>query len=409
MDASAAAPRADCTLRLPPFALMVLMLGLLSCVAPATIDAYLPAFGAVGHSFGVTPAQVQQTLGVYMFCYAVMLLLHGTLSDSLGRRPVVLTTLVCYIGGSLMAASAPSFEWFMAARVLQGLSAGAGVVLGFAIVRDCYDELQSRRAMSYLIMVFNLSPALAPIIGGHLAAAQNWRSIFLLLTALAAAALALCAMFLPETLVQAKRQPFSPSAILRQCLRVLRMPRFFAMAFFLSLLIGAQAFLIGAAPDFITRVLKLPETAFAYLFIPLVVGAMLGALFAARMVGRLSDAAITRVAYALMGCGCLVHAIYLSGAQQPALAWAVIPPGVFTWGLAMCMPSMTAQILGRAPALSGTASSLLGFMQMATFAAVSGWCVPLVYGRPFALAAAMLACVAISLAGWTVLTRTPRR
>lgn len=173
---------------LPSFPVMVLMLGLLSCVAPATIDAYLPAFGALGREFAVPQETVQLTLGVYMACYASMLLLHGTLSDSLGRRRVVLTALGVYVAGALMAALAPSFGWLLAGRAVQGLSAGAGIVVGQAIIRDCYDGAVARRAMSYLILVFNLSPALAPILGGYLAAHQGWRSVFLLLTALAGAA-----------------------------------------------------------------------------------------------------------------------------------------------------------------------------------------------------------------------------
>ena len=191
---------------LPAFPVMVLMLGLLSCVAPATIDAYLPAFGALGREFGVPQDTVQLTLGVYMFCYAAMLLLHGTLSDSLGRRRVVLTALVCYVAGALLAAAAPDFGWLLAARAL-GLSAGAGIVVGQAIVRDCYEGAVARRAMSYLILVFNLSPALAPIVGGYLAAHQGWRAVFLLLAVLATAALALCALRLPETLARNSASP----------------------------------------------------------------------------------------------------------------------------------------------------------------------------------------------------------
>lgn len=87
---------------------MVLMLGLLACVAPATIDAYLPAFSALEQEFSVPPQSVQQTLGVYMSAYAAMLLLHGTLSDAWGRKPVVLASLLVYVAGSVMAAVAPS-------------------------------------------------------------------------------------------------------------------------------------------------------------------------------------------------------------------------------------------------------------------------------------------------------------
>nr|WP_276324067.1 multidrug effflux MFS transporter [Achromobacter xylosoxidans] len=276
---------------LPSFPMMVLMLGLLSCVAPATIDAYLPAFGALGREFAVPQETVQLTLGVYMACYASMLLLHGTLSDSLGRRRVVLAALGVYVCGALMAALAPGFGWLLAGRAVQGLSAGAGIVVGQAIIRDCYDGAVARRAMSYLILVFNLSPALAPILGGYLAAHQGWRSIFLLLTALAAAAWLLCARRLPETLPPDRRQPLAWRTLGGNYARVLGNRRYAALGLAFSLLFAAQGFLIGAAPDFITNVLGLPETDFAYLFVPLVVGAMAGALLAARKAGHVGGAA----------------------------------------------------------------------------------------------------------------------
>ena len=311
---------------------------------------------------------VQLTLGVYMFCYAAMLLLHGTLSDSLGRRRVVLTALVCYVAGALLAAAAPDFGWLLAARALQGLSAGAGIVVGQAIVRDCYGR-GGARAMSYLILVFNLSPALAPIVGGYLAH-QGWRAVFLLLAVLATAALALCALRLPETLAPEQRQPLSWRGLARNYGRVLGDARFVSLGLAFSLVFAAQGFLIGAAPDFITNVLGLQETDFAYLFVPLVIGAMLGALFAARKAGSWSDARVTALAYLLMGGSCLANLAYVAAAGRPALPWAVILPGVFTCGLAMSVPAMTLRILARVPQLSGTAASVLGFMQMLTFSLV---------------------------------------
>ena len=110
--------------------------------------------------------------------------------DSLGRRRVVLTALVCLRGRRAAGRRrAPDFGWLLAARALQSLSAGAGgIVVGQAIVRDCYEGAVARRAMSYLILVFNLSPALAPIVGGYAAAHQGWRAVFLLLAVLATAA-----------------------------------------------------------------------------------------------------------------------------------------------------------------------------------------------------------------------------
>ena len=390
---------------LPAFPVMVLMLGLLSCVAPATIDAYLPAFGALGREFGVPQDTVQLTLGVYMFCYAAMLLLHGTLSDSLGRRRVVLTALVCCgrraagrrRAGLRLAAGGARVAGPVGRRRHRGGPGHRARLLRGAV---------ARRAMSYLILVFNLSPALAPIVGGYLAAHQGWRAVFLLLAVLATAALALCALRLPETLAPEQRQPLSWRGLARNYGRVLGDARFVSLGLAFSLVFAAQGFLIGAAPDFITNVLGLQETDFAYLFVPLVIGAMLGALFAARKAGSWSDARVTALAYLLMGGSCLANLAYVAAAGRPALPWAVILPGVFTCGLAMSVPAMTLRILARVPQLSGTAASVLGFMQMLTFSLVSGWCAGL---RPAAAAGAGHAGLrGGQRAGWAWLHRKPQ-
>ncbi|GHC40428.1 MFS transporter [Alcaligenes pakistanensis] len=379
---------------------MVLILGLLACVAPATIDAYLPAFSALEREFNVPPESVQQTLGVYMSAYAAMLLLHGTLSDAWGRKPVILASLLVYIAGSVMAALAPELNWLMAGRVLQGASAGAGLVIGQAIVRDCYQGDLARRTLSYIVVVFNVSPALAPIVGGQLIAHWGWRPVFWMLASLAALACWLCLQHLPETLASAKRQPLAWPQLRTELGLLLRDLPFMGMSLALSLLVGAQAFLIGAAPDFISHTLKLPETAFAVLFVPLVIGAMLGALASAHLAKRWSDTRIICCAYGLMLGSCVAYTLYLTSSSLPTLPWAVLLPAFFTTGLAMLMPVVTLRILVQVPSRAGLAASLLGFCQMATFSLVSGWLVPWVYGQPLRMSAAMLVSVLLSLLSW---------
>lgn len=385
------------------------MLGLLACVAPATIDAYLPAFSALEQEFNVPPHSVQQTLGVYMSAYAAMLLLHGTFSDAWGRKPVVLVSLLVYVAGSVMAAVAPSFSFLLAGRVLQGLSAGAGLVIGQAMVRDCYQGQQAQRTFSYIVLVFNVSPALAPIVGGQLIAHLGWRSVFWMLAVLAALAACLCALRLPETLPTSRRQPLVWSQLRVELWLLLRNIPFMGMSLALSLLIGAQAFLIGAAPDFITHTLKLPETAFAALFVPLVIGASAGALASAQLARRWEARKLITCAYGLMLGSCLAYVAYLARAAEPALMWAVGLPAFFAAGLAMLFPVMTMQVLAQVPARAGLAASLLGVCQMATFSLVSGWCVPWVYGQPVRMAAAMLLAVVASLVAWLWLQKRADR
>lgn len=143
---------------------------------------------------------------------------------------------------------------------------------------------------------------------------------------LAATALTLCAWRLPETLAPAKRQTLSLRGLAAGYREVLRNGNFTAPGLAFSLVFAAQGLLIGAAPDFIANVLDLPETNFAYLFVPLVAGAMTGAAIAARHAGRWRDTRIIGLAYLLMNGSCLAYAIYFWTALSPALPWAVLPP-----------------------------------------------------------------------------------
>jgi len=382
---------------LPKYHLMLLMLGLAATVAPASIDMYLPAFGALQQQFGHDDGWVQRSLGLYMAAYALMLLLHGTLSDALGRRSVLLTSLLLHATGSLLAATAQDASVFLAARILQGLSAGAGLVVGQAIVRDVYPDPQARRMLSWILMMFSISPALAPIIGGQLLVLHGWRAIFHTLALLALLTALVLARWLPETLPRPQRSAFSLRPLATALAAPMREPAFVRPGVAASLLVAAQGFLIGGAPDLITGALGLPETAFAALFIPLVVGAMAGAALSARWPARWPAPTLYRLAYACMAIGCLAEMLCLGLPGPPVVAWAVGLPALFTFGLALVTPALTVGALAASPGRVGAAASLFGFLQMLSFAAVAGWMVPWVNGHPVLLAAAMSACV---LLGW---------
>src|SRR6185295_10529961 len=110
----------------------------------------------------------QQTLSVYLFAFAFMMLWHGALSDALGRRPVVIGSLIVYAIGTLGCAIAGNVESLWLFRALQGLSSGAGVVVGRAIVRDRFQGPEAQRLMSQVTLVFGIAPAVAPVLGGIL-------------------------------------------------------------------------------------------------------------------------------------------------------------------------------------------------------------------------------------------------
>jgi DHA1 family bicyclomycin/chloramphenicol resistance-like MFS transporter len=161
----------------PRTGVLALLLAALATIGPFSIDTYLPSFPAIATDLHVTPLHMQQTLSVYLLGFAVMTLFHGTLSDSCGRRPIVLANLLLFALASVGCALAATFEQLLAFRGVQGLSAGAGIVVGRAIIRDTLQGHAAQRLMSLVTMLFGIAPAVAPVIGGLLHSALGRRAV----------------------------------------------------------------------------------------------------------------------------------------------------------------------------------------------------------------------------------------
>src|SRR6266446_331345 len=203
---------------------LVVLIAALAMLGPFSVDAYLLAFPDIGRDLGVPPLAVQQTLSTYLFAYAFMMLWHGALSDALGRRPIVLAGLALYTFASLGCAIAGNIQSLWLFRTLQGISAGAGLVVGRAIIRDRFHGPEAQRLMSQITLVFGIAPALAPVVGGVLLNSLGWRSIFWAMLVLAAAVLAWAEKSLPETHPKSQRQPLHPRALWANYKKVLLMP-----------------------------------------------------------------------------------------------------------------------------------------------------------------------------------------
>ena len=160
-------PDAHTLWRAPRWALAVL-LACLGMLGPFSIDTYLPAFTGIATAIGATPVEMQQTLSAYLFGFAFMNLFHGALSDSFGRRPVVLWGLAVFTIASLGCALSQTIGQLVVFRALQGLSTGAGIVVSRAVIRDMFPPADAQRVMSQVTIYFGVAPAVAPMIGGFL-------------------------------------------------------------------------------------------------------------------------------------------------------------------------------------------------------------------------------------------------
>lgn len=395
--------------------LLVCILSVLSMLGAFSIDAYLPAFHAIQENLAVSRDAVQQTLAVYLYTFAFMMLFHGTLSDSFGRRPVILWAVAGYAAGSVGVALAPSLGWLLAFRALQGLSAGAGSVVGRAIIRDLYPGADGQRMMAHVMMVFSLAPAIAPVVGGWLLKLYGWRAIFVFLAGVSTLTLLVCLRALPESLARKDRQPLHLGHLVANYWRVISHREFLLQATGLGLGFAGFSLYISTAPDFLMGVLGLQETSFAWLFVPIIIGMSTGSWWSARMAGKVPPGRQIALAYLIMAAAAVVNFTYLWFCK-PAVPWALLPGMVYMFGLALGSPAMTLQVLDLFPTMRGLAASLQGFIQMALFALVSGLAAPRVVADlatlPQKLAWAVVAGLAASwllwkLGTWTTTTAAP--
>jgi DHA1 family bicyclomycin/chloramphenicol resistance-like MFS transporter len=381
--------------------LLTVVLAGLAMIGPFAIDTYLPSFPAIAEHFTVAPALVQQTLSVYLFAFSLMNLFYGTLSDSFGRRPVILFSLVLFTAASIGAALSASFTSLLVFRALQGASAGAGMVIGQAIVRDRFQGADAQRFIANIMMVFGIAPAVAPVIGGLLHVAFGWRSTFAFMTAIGIILLIACCATLRETLPAASRQPFRAAAIAGNYWTALRHPQFLLRAFGAGFAFSGFALYISSAASFVMQVLHLPETAFGWLFIPMVAGMVIGSAASGRLAHRVSLPGMVRRGFLVMAAAAAINLTYTS-LFAPAVPWAVLPIMLYAFGMAMAVPAMSVMTQSLFPQMRGLAASLQNFIQMLIFALVSGFVAPLLFDSAFKMAEGVAVGLVLAMACWTL-------
>jgi DHA1 family bicyclomycin/chloramphenicol resistance-like MFS transporter len=221
------------------------------------------------------------------------------------------------------------------------------------------------------MMVFGLAPAIAPVLGGWLHVTFGWRSVFLFLGAFGLLMLATCYRALPESLPPQSRHPFHPGAIAANYWKVLRHRRFLLLVFAVGVAFGGFGLYIGSAASFVMTILRLPETAFAWLFIPIISGMMTGSALAARFAARIKPKTLIRSGYTIMAVAAVMNVSY-NALFEAAVPWAVLPLMIYAFGMALTTPAITVIALDLFPENRGLASSLQSFVQMLVFAVVSG-------------------------------------
>lgn len=382
---------------------LLLLLGALTAVGPLSLDLYLPAFPTLARDFGVTASRVQLSLTACLIGLAAGQLIAGPLSDRLGRRRPVIAGTIAYSAVTLLCAVAPTAELLTAARLLQGLAGGVGVVVSRAIVRDLYGGVAAAKYFSRLVLVFGLAPIIAPTAGSLILHFASWRGVFVVLAAFGLLIALVTALGLPETLPVERRATGGLRDVVRSSRRLLADRVFIGYALTQGLSFAGMFAYIAGSSFVVQEVYGGSRMQFGLLFglnaIGLVglgqVNSVLLDRFAPRrlLVGTLAVGVLGGLALTAAATG---HSLVLFAAAM----------FVYVASIGLVMPNGTALALDRHPGMAGTASAVLGAIQ-STVGSFAAPVVGLVGGEHEALpmASVIAICAALALGAILLVAR----
>lgn len=342
-----------------PNLILLLILALLVIFCPMAIDIYLPAFPTIATQFNVTEQQVQQTVAIFMLTVGLGQLIAGPLADKFGRKPVAVVGVSLYAGSALLASMAPSFAVLMFARALQGLGACATFVVAFAIVRDKYGSERSGQMITYLNGIVCFIPALAPILGAWLTVQFGWRMNFMFLTLFALAGLVITLTLFRETR-PADSHYQGHILDLRRFVPILKTPIFLFNSLLCMVAMSAILVYVTLAPGWIITHLGGTVADFTFWFTLNAVLSIVASFITPIYIKRNSQKALRVGVTVLVASGILMIAL---SHIESAIA-LMLPILIAALGFALSLGSAAGMALSRFPKQAGTASALIGAMQM---------------------------------------------
>lgn len=384
--------------------LMVCVLGLLTAVAPLSIDTYLPAMPALARQFNAEPAYVQYSLSLFFVGLGFGQLLYGPVSDRHGRRPILYFGMGLYLVASIACALSTSVGMLIIARLVQGLGAAAGPVMARAIVRDRFDGARAASVMSFVVMVMGAAPLIAPMLGSLILFVGEWQLIFWGLVVYAMIALGALAILLIESHPHHRR--VRDRSLAAQYVGYLSLLRRLPIVLYLAcggLMFGALFSYVAAASFVYINQFGVDESLFGFYFSANIVSMLVGTFTNGRIVERLGYRLLLGVAVAnTLVCSLVLVATTFTGFGG---FWGVAVPLFFllsTVGVAGA--NTVAGLLDFAPDAAGAASALFGVCQFAC-GAIATWGVGAVGGDARAMATVMACAAAGAVVAYIALRR----
>jgi DHA1 family bicyclomycin/chloramphenicol resistance-like MFS transporter len=379
------------------FLRIAVVLGLLSAIGPFAIDMYLPALPSIGEDLRASTAAVQMSLLIFFLSMGFGQIVVGPISDMIGRKLPLYGGLVLFMIGGIGSAMAPTVEWLIAFRFLQGLGASAGMAVPRAIVRDLHTGTEATKLMSLLMLVFSVSPILAPLTGSLIIETLGWRAVFWTVTGAAALATVLLATSLKETRPVEERADSSFGTALsayrllmgdRNFLGLTAIAGFAISSFFVYL--SSSSFILidhyGLSPSIYSLFFSI--NAVAFIGMSQLTG-MLSERFGLMRVVRVAVAGYATTMVVLV-------AVMACGVDRLDVMAVLLFVGYGFVGLVI--PSTSVLAMEEHGSIAGTASALMGTLQFAIGAVAMGVAGVFFDGTPLPMVVGIAICAVISFA-----------
>lgn len=381
---------------------MALILGLLSCVGPFAIDMYLPALPIIAEGLDAPVEATQYTLMSFFIAFGVCQLFYGPASDMFGRKPPLYFGLVLFALASLGCAFAPTIEWLIALRFVQGIGAASVMSIPRAIIRDRYTGTEATRLMTTVMLVISISPMLAPLAGSALIEPFGWPSVFVAVALATVLSLVLAGTGLPETLLPAERVPFEFRAMARAFGTLFRDPGYLGLTIIGGLGMSSFFVFLSTASFLYTDYYGLTSTQFSLAFALNALGFFAASQFAANLGERFGSVVVVK--WAVVGFAVsafLMCSVIAAGFDSfELLVGMLLLSNAF---LGLVVPTSMVLSLDDHGPIAGTAAALGGALQM-LLGAVAIVLVSLVFdGTPLPLVASIAICALLAL-GLSALT-----
>ena len=358
---------------------LAFLLAMCSMVGPLSANTYMPGLGMIAEEFAVSEVAAYQTLSSYLLCFALSSLFVGAISDSLGRRPVMMGGLCLYSLSCLICAVSFNYESFLIGRISMGIFASTGTVLAMAVTRDLFSGRQAQELTSLIAVIFALAPAFAPIIGGWLVVLFGWRSVFIFLAGFALLMACITYFLLHETHPPEKRTEFHFVPLTTTYVHSFKNVAFTAGVFCNGFVFMGSILFSAGAPDYVENVMGMGVTDFGYLMLPLI-GYLAG-------IGGVCMNYFWHVPYPL----CLIAVI------------------VYSTAMSVIRPIMTVYNLDYFPQNRGMAASIQQFFQTSAFAICAALWVPIVMGEAWKYDLVLLFCGVMVSVTWVIVLKTRTR